>query len=458
MRIPIPANRDVQPVAQRPHDRAVDEVEGVRDAPEVQVKAHLEEALQPRHMRHRRHHRHGREEEIEPLVVEDGLRLEEGEVVPPARLAEDADVGAVGRHAPEVQADDEEVEEDEFLPRLEEGEEVRELVFGGEQVEVAEHHAREEHGEEGAVDNVHAVVDHAQLAPQARVLAAPRERQEGRVDDNRALEFHGDRPHMAVVVEKRVPAAIKYKSKILEIAVPLQQLIPVAALVLRIRPDAQRVPGRHEQERRHDDGDVQAHPAPKQRRREVIPQLAILPGLDQRQRLRRQHVPRNDEEDGDGEVAAAEEGADEGQTRKIVLVVVAKRVLEDLVGPQGVARPQVVVLPVHEEGRETSQPVEIRRAAQLRLGLAAAGARQEGRAQVFGPVLGDARERGELGVGVGGDPFLAQEAVVLEGHFGRWYGRGMQGRSGSAKKWRMESDGDEAGLVSGLRREGAIVR
>ncbi|KFY90042.1 hypothetical protein V500_05320 [Pseudogymnoascus sp. VKM F-4518 (FW-2643)] len=420
MRIPIPANSDVQPIAQRPHDRAVDEVEGVRDTPKVQVKSHLEEALQPRHVRHRRHHRHGREEEVEPLVVEDGLRLEEGEVVPPARLAEDADVGAVGRHAPEVQADDEQVEEDEFLPRLEEGEEVRELVFGGEQVEVAEHHAREEHGEEGAVHDVHAVVDHAQLAPQARVLAAPRKRHEGCVDDNRALEFHGDRPHMAVVVEKRVPAAIEYKSKILEIAVPLQQLIPVAALVLRVRPDAQRVPGRHVQERRHDDGD-----------------LAILAGLDQRQRLRRQHVPRYNEEDGDGEVAAAEEGADEGQTGKVVLVVVAKRVLEDLVGPQGVARPQVVVLPVHEESRETAQPVEVGRAAQLRLCLAAAGAREEGWAQVFGPVLGDARERGELG---------------------RWYGRGMQGRSGSAKKWRMESDGDEAGLVSGLRREGAIVR
>ncbi|KFY20011.1 hypothetical protein V493_07768, partial [Pseudogymnoascus sp. VKM F-4281 (FW-2241)] len=384
VRIPVPADSDVQPVAQRPHHRTVDEVEGVGDAPEVEIEAHLEEALEPRHLRHRRHHGHGREEEVEPLVVEDGLRLEEGEVVPPVRRAEDCYVRTVRRDAAE--------------------------------------HAPEEHGEEGAVNNVHAVVDHAQLAPQPRILAAPRERQQRRVDDYRPLELHGNRPDMTVVVEPRVPAAVEYESEVLEIAVPLQQLIAVAALVLRVRPDAQRMPGRHVQERRHNDGYVQAHPAPEQRRREIIPQLAILAALNQGQRFRRQHVARNDKEDGDGKVAAAEEGADEGQAGKIVLVVVAKGVLKDLVGLHGVARPQVVMLPIDEEGREASQAIEVGGAAELCLGLAAAGAGEEGRAQVFGPVLGEARDGGELGLGVGCDPFLAQEAVVLERHFRWWWG------------------------------------
>ncbi|KFY05897.1 hypothetical protein V492_08240, partial [Pseudogymnoascus sp. VKM F-4246] len=113
---------------------------------------------------------------------------------------------------------------------------------------------------------------------------------------------------MAVVVEKRVSAAVEYKGEVLEVAIPLHQLVAVAALVLRVRPDAQRVPGRHEQERRNDNRDVQAHPPAEKRRRNVIPQLGKLARLDQRQRLRRQHVPRDNEEDGDSEVAAGEEG------------------------------------------------------------------------------------------------------------------------------------------------------
>ncbi|KFY30874.1 hypothetical protein V494_08036 [Pseudogymnoascus sp. VKM F-4513 (FW-928)] len=145
VRIAIPADGDVQAVAECPHDGAVDEVEGVRDASEVDVEAHLEEGLEPGHVRNRGYHRHRREEEVEPLEVEDCLRLEEGEVVPPA--------------------DNEEVEEDELLPGLEDGEPFWELVLGREQVEVAQQHASEEHGEEGPIHDVHAVVDHAQLAP-----------------------------------------------------------------------------------------------------------------------------------------------------------------------------------------------------------------------------------------------------------------------------------------------------
>ncbi|KFY57387.1 hypothetical protein V496_06434, partial [Pseudogymnoascus sp. VKM F-4515 (FW-2607)] len=339
--VPVPAEGDVQPVAESPHDGAVDEVEG------------------------------------------------------------DGEVSAMGGHAAEVQARDEEVEEEEFLPRLEGCEEFRQVVARGEEVEVAQQHAREEHGEEGAVDDVHAVVDEAEFAGEAGVAAAAREGEEG--------------------VEKRVAAAVEDEGEVLEVAVPFQQLVAVGALVLGVGPDPQSVPGRHVQEGRHNDGDVQAQPAPEQRGGEVIPQLAVLARLDQRERLRREHVPRDDEEDGDGEVPAAEEGAHKGQRREVVLAVVAEGVLEDLVGAHGVARPQVVVLPVDEEGGEAAQAVEVGGAPELCLGLAAAGAREEGGAKVLGPVLGDAREGGELGGGVDGDPFLAQEAVVLEGHFWWWW-------------------------------------
>ncbi|KFY05920.1 hypothetical protein V491_08950, partial [Pseudogymnoascus sp. VKM F-3775] len=203
---------------------------------------------------------------------------------------------------------------------------------------------------------------------------------------------------MAVVVEPRLPTAIEYECEVLEIAVPLNQLVPVAALVLRVRPDAQRVPGCHVQESRHDNWNVQAHPPPEQRRRKVIPQFAIFARLDQRQRFRRQDVPRNDEEDGNGEMTAGEKGANEGQAGKVVLIVVSERVLEDLVSAQSVARPQMVMLPVDEKRRETAQPVEVGGAPELCLGLAATSAGEEGRAQIFGPVLGDTRERGELAV------------------------------------------------------------
>ncbi|KFY00390.1 hypothetical protein V490_01375 [Pseudogymnoascus sp. VKM F-3557] len=329
------------------------------------------------------------------------------------------------RDAPKT--DDKEVEEDELFPGFEEGEKARKLVSCSEEVEVAEQHAPDEHGEEGAVDNVHEIVDQAQLAPQAGVLAAAREGHDGCVDDNRALELHGDRPHVAVVVEPRLPAAVEDEGEVLEVAVPLQELISVGSLVLRVGPDAQRVPGRHVDKGRYDDGDVEAHPAAEQRRRNIIPQLAILPGLDQAERLRCEHIPGNNEEYSNGKVAAGEKGADKRQRRKVVLVVVAKGVFEDLVGIEGVARPQVVMLPVDQEGREAAQAVEVGGAAELFLGLAAAGACEEGRAQVFSPVLGDARNGRELVDGVGGNPFLAQEAVVLEGHF--WRRGGEVGRS-----------------------------
>ncbi|KFZ15290.1 hypothetical protein V501_02775 [Pseudogymnoascus sp. VKM F-4519 (FW-2642)] len=373
--------------------------------------------------------------------VKHSLRLEEGEVIPPARLAEDADLSAVRRDAAEVQTNNEEVEEDEFLPRLEEGEEARELVLSRQQVQVAQQHAPEEHGEECPVNDVHAVIDHAQLAPQARVLAAPREGEEAGVDDDRALEFHGDRPDVAVVVEERIPAAVEDEGEVLEVAVPLYQLVAVAALVLGVGPDAQRVPGCHVDEGRHDDRDVQAHPASKQRRGKVIPQLAILAALDQRERFRRQHVSRNDEEDRDSEVSPREERANERQTGEIILLLIPKPILENLIRPQRLVRPQLVMLPVHEKRRESAQPVEVGRPPELCLGLAPAGAREEGRAQVFGPVFGVAREGGELAGGVGGDPFLAQEAVVLEGHFlecfgGGWRRRGRRGDAGS----RLEGD------------------
>ncbi|KFY71590.1 hypothetical protein V499_08223 [Pseudogymnoascus sp. VKM F-103] len=342
--------------------------------------------------------------------VKHSLWLEEGEVIPPARLAEDADLSTVRRDAAKVQTNNEEVEEDEFLPRLEEGEEARELVLGREQVQVAQQHAPEEHGEECPVNDVHAVIDHAELAPQARVLAAPREGEEAGVDDDRALEFHGNGPHVAVVVEERVPAAVEYEGEVLEVAVPLYQLLAVAAL---------------------------AHPASEQRRGKVIPQLAILAALDQGERFRRQHVSRDDEEDRDSEMPPREERAYKRQTGEIILLLIPKPILENLIRPQRLVRPQLVMLPVHEKRRESAQPVEVRRPPELCLGLAPTGAREEGWAQVFGPVFGDAREGGELAGGVGGDPFLAQEAVVLKGHFLRVFRKVVTG----------EGSGGDAGTI-----------
>lgn len=87
-----PSGRGVEPITQRPQDRAVDHVQGIRDAAKILAEARLEEALEPADARRRQHQQRRGPEEIEGLVVEDGLGRQEGQEIPSTSPSELVDV------------------------------------------------------------------------------------------------------------------------------------------------------------------------------------------------------------------------------------------------------------------------------------------------------------------------------------------------------------------------------
>ena len=426
-----PAGGGVEAVAEGPQHGPVDEVQRVGDAAEPLVGGGLEEALEPGEARDGGDEEGRRPEEEEPLVVEDGLGLEEGEVVPAADLADLGDLVVVRGHAAQVDADDEQVVEDELLEGLEAGEEAGQVVRLGEQVEVAQQHAGREHGEVGAVGDVHEVEDEADLAAQAGVARGARQGEQGRVDDERAAELDGDGPHVQVVAEPRVVAHGEDEAEVLELGVPLPQLGAVVGRLLDRRdPEAEDVPRRHVQPGREDDGQVQADPAPEQGRAQVLRQLEVLAGVDEAHGLRRQDVAGDDEEDGDGVVAAREEGAHAGEGREVVQAVEAKAALEDDVGADAIAGPQLVVVQVDEEGRESPQPVEVRGAAEGLPARGGAPAQERGPRELL-PEAPRARRDRQSGIQLRGLPVsLLQHAVV---------GRGRRHLGGRRRKERLTS-------------------
>lgn len=107
----------------------MDEVEAERDTTEVLIEAGFEESLQPGEARNGDDEEDGGPEEVEPLVVKDGLWLEEREVVPARRVAEVGHVAVLGGHAPEVDAAAEEDVRDSGFVRLDFVQETRKVVI-----------------------------------------------------------------------------------------------------------------------------------------------------------------------------------------------------------------------------------------------------------------------------------------------------------------------------------------
>ena len=240
------------------------QVQRKRDAAEVLAEARLEEAFQHGDALDRSNQEHARPEQIKPLVVVDGLRLEEREVVPSGRLGQVVDVLGVHRYAAQVKADDKQRVEDVFAEGLELRQPAGEFVFHGQQVEVVEEHAGAEQGVVGSVDDVDKVEDERELAPQSCLSRAPRKGEQAGVDDHGPLELHGDGPQVEVVAQPGLAAQMVDEAEVFDFGVPPPELVAVVALRLRaVDPDAKRMPRGHEQEGGRDQRHEQPQPSPE---------------------------------------------------------------------------------------------------------------------------------------------------------------------------------------------------
>lgn len=353
-----PPHRGVEPVAQRPQDGPVDEVQGEGDAAQVLAEARLEEAPQPGRSRDRGDEEGGREEEVEPLVVVGGLGLEQRQVVPPAVPAEELDLCRLGGDAAQVDGYDEEVVVDELLVGTEPREEPRQLSLGRQQVQVCEEHPHHEQAAVPPVADVHEVVHQADSAPKPGFCGRARQRKQARIHHDGPLHLDGYTPQVEVIRQPRLAARVEDEAEVLQLRVPPPDLVAHAALLGDVGDPqpAKGVPGEHEQEGRRDERDVEAQPAAEERGAQVVGQLGLLAGLDEAQGLCRQDVAGDDEERRDGEVAAVEEDPNSMETGEVVVALEAECVLEDAHLLKRVG-PELMVLPIHEESSKPSQAI-----------------------------------------------------------------------------------------------------
>ncbi|EAQ87595.1 hypothetical protein CHGG_04214 [Chaetomium globosum CBS 148.51] len=277
-----PAGGVVEAVAEGADDGPVDEVERVRDAAEELAEARLEEAPQPGNARDARHDHVAREEEVEPLVVEDGLRVEERQVVPPPAPPQVRDLPRPRRHAGEEHADDEEVVVDEGLVWLQSAEPPREVaVLLCEQVQVALQHAGHEQRAVVAVDDVEEVVGKAEEAEQPSLVRRPRQRHAGHVNHHRPPHLQRNGPEVGVGVHPR-PSLLEEEAEVLELDVPVPDLFPDRALGLGLRgPETEQVPRHDVGERGHDDGDIEPEPSAEEGGRKIVEELEMLTRVDE---------------------------------------------------------------------------------------------------------------------------------------------------------------------------------
>ena len=273
MGVAVPARGGVDAIAQEPEDGSVDEVEGKGDATEVLIEGGFEEGFEPGDPGHRRHEEGGSPEEVEPFVVEDGLRLQEAEIVPPGRGLQVLDVQGRRGDTAQEDADDEKLVEDEFFEPGEPGEESRKRVAAfivllavGQKIEIAQEHPAHKHRVECCIGNVHEVEDEPELTPESGVPRAPRKGHEGCVDDNGAFKFDGDGPYVEVVGKPRLSTSSKDVAEVLELCIPFPNLSPIIGLSLVCGcPKAEQSANTHKQESRRHHGKIQSHPPPKQR-------------------------------------------------------------------------------------------------------------------------------------------------------------------------------------------------
>ena len=170
---------------------------------------------------------------------------------------------------------------------------------------------------------------------------------------------------MDVIREPRFAAAAEDKAKVFEFSIPLPNFVAVSRLRLRRRrPDPEGVPRGHVEECRAYERDVQPQPAPEECGCHVVTQLRILTGLDQRHGFGREHIARDNEEDGYGEVAAGEKGSDAVKAREVIPFLVAECVFEYGIFARRIVSPQLVMVPVHQEGCESSETIQPCRASE----------------------------------------------------------------------------------------------
>lgn len=87
---------------------------------------------------------------------------------------------------------------------------------------------------------------------------------------------------MKVISEPGFASTTENKTVILEIDIPVVDLIEIGSLMFRpCRPDAKCVPRCHEEEGRADNRDIQPEPSSEEGRRQVLGELGVLTGMNE---------------------------------------------------------------------------------------------------------------------------------------------------------------------------------
>lgn len=360
-----PAYGAVQSISESPEHGAMHQVKHERDATQVLAEASLEESFGPGHVRDRADQEGRGPEQEEPSEVKHRLGFQVGEIIPSRALLQDRYFDRVRWDSSQQDGHGEQGVVDGALHRLQGLHPAGKSAFGRSHLEVADHHASQEHGKVGAVHNVHHVVPESHHAPQPPISRHSRHCHARGVNQDGALEFHGNGPDVRVVVVDNPVSRIENEEHILAVAVPLPNFILERFLRLKRHVNAKQMWSAHDHKGHRNDGQVEAQPSLEERGRDIVSQQDVLSLSHELQGLHGQHVAREHQEARDGEVAAGEEGADERESGEVVIAVVSERVLQrGRAIIEGVS-PQLVVQAIHHESGEASDAVQIRSFPQL---------------------------------------------------------------------------------------------
>ena len=219
---------------------------------------------------------------------------------------------------------------DECFVGLEPPEEAGEVAIrsAGKQIQVALQHASHEKGAVKAVDNVEEVESHKGLTDEPSLGCRSRESERCHENDHGTAHFEWDRPQVRVIRDPR-GSLLEEKAKVLELDIPVPPLLADGGLGRAVEvPVPEHMPRRDIDEGGHDERDEEPEPSTEESRRQVVAQLGQLAGLDELERLHREHVARDDVEAAHSKVAAGEEVSDAEKGRKVVLAPPPKRILK----------------------------------------------------------------------------------------------------------------------------------
>ena len=135
---------------------------------------------------------------------------------------------------------------------------------------------------------------------------------------------------MRVVREPWLTAGVEDIAEVFKFCVPHPDSVFVVGLPFYCRgPESECVVKSEEKKCGADDWDIQPWPSSEYRRCEVVVQLGPFPSVDQGQRLYRQDVTRDDEEDSHREMPTRKECAYEVEAGEMVLIVEPKSAFEN---------------------------------------------------------------------------------------------------------------------------------